>query len=41
MSIRDTSAQDRIIEKRVSRKKLVIFAGIAADLALRPSIAAA
>lgn len=28
MSIRDTSAQDRIIEKRVSKKKLGIFAGI-------------
>ncbi|TAN06255.1 MAG: efflux RND transporter periplasmic adaptor subunit [Rhodanobacteraceae bacterium] len=28
MSIRDTSAQDRIIEKRVSKKKLAIFAGI-------------
>ena len=28
MSIRDTSAQDRIIEKRVSKKKLGIFAAI-------------
>ncbi|TAM95480.1 MAG: HlyD family efflux transporter periplasmic adaptor subunit, partial [Rhodanobacteraceae bacterium] len=28
MSIRDTSATDRIIEKRVSKKKLGIFAGI-------------
>lgn len=28
MNIRDTSAQDRIIEKRVSKKKLAIFAGI-------------
>ena len=28
MNIRDTSAQDRIIEKHVSRKKLAIFAGI-------------
>lgn len=28
MSIRDTSATDRIIEKRVSKKKLVIFAAI-------------
>ena len=28
MSIRDTSATDRIIEKRVSRKKLAIFAAI-------------
>lgn len=28
MSIRDTSAQDRIIEKRVSKKKLGVFAGI-------------
>ena len=28
MSIRDTSAQDRMIEKRVSKKKLAIFAGI-------------
>ena len=28
MSIRDTSATDRIIEKRVSKKKLAIFAGI-------------
>jgi HlyD family secretion protein len=28
MSIRDTSATDRVIEKRVSKKKLAIFAGI-------------
>src|SRR5690348_16809666 len=28
MNIRDTSAQDRIIEKHVSKKKLAIFAGI-------------
>jgi HlyD family secretion protein len=28
MSIRDTSATDRLIEKRVSKKKLAIFAGI-------------
>ncbi|MBN8735352.1 MAG: efflux RND transporter periplasmic adaptor subunit [Xanthomonadales bacterium] len=28
MSIRDTSAQDRIIEKRVSKKKLGVLAGI-------------
>jgi HlyD family secretion protein len=28
MSIRDTSATDRIIEKRVNKKKLAIFAGI-------------
>lgn len=28
MNIRDTSAQDRIIEKRVSKKKLAILAGI-------------
>jgi HlyD family secretion protein len=28
MSIRDTSATDRIIEKRVSKKKLAIFAGL-------------
>lgn len=28
MNIRDTSAQDRIIEKRVNKKKLAIFAGI-------------
>ncbi len=30
MNIRDTSAQDRIIEKHVSKKKLAIFAGIGA-----------
>jgi HlyD family secretion protein len=30
MSIRDTSATDRIIEKRLSKKKLAIFAGIGA-----------
>src|SRR6185437_13667189 len=28
MNIRDTSAQDRIIEKRVNKKKLAIFAGL-------------
>ena len=28
MSIRDTSATDRIIEKRVNKKKLAVFAGI-------------
>lgn len=34
MSIRDTSAQDRIIEKRVSKKKLGILAGIGAAVLL-------
>lgn len=34
MSIRDTSAQDRIIEKRVSKKKLGIYAGVGAAVLL-------